>query len=57
MPKVHKLKEAASVYNEKDLTARPIVTGYGWSVVKASRILQKNFREIIIAFKRFLLGT
>ena len=40
-PKVHKLKEAASVYNEKDLTARPIVTGYGWSVVKASRFCRK----------------
>ena len=36
-PKVHKLKERACIDNEKVLTGRPIITGYGWCSIEASK--------------------
>ena len=54
-PKVHKLKEKASIENESLLTGRPIITGYGWCTVEASKHLQKRFRSILVRFLGFLL--
>ena len=53
-PKVHKLKEKASIANESLLTGRPIVTGYGWCTIEASKYLQKRFRSILVRFKEYL---
>ena len=53
-PKVHKLKEKASIENESLLTGRPIVTGYGWCTIEASKYLQKRFRSILVRFKEYL---
>ena len=53
-PKVHKLKEKASTGNENVLTGRPIVTGYGWCTIEASKYLQKRFRSILVRFKEYL---
>ena len=43
-PKVHKLKERASIDNEKLLTGRPIITGYGWCTIEASKFLQRSLK-------------
>lgn len=51
MPKVHKLKEAASQNIENLLTDRAIVTGYGWCTIEASKFLQKRLRVILCRFK------
>ena len=40
--KVHKLKEGACIDNEKLLTGRPIITGYGWCTIEASKFLQRR---------------
>ena len=40
--------------NESLLTGRPIVTGYGWCTVEASKYLQKRFRSILVRFKDYL---
>ena len=53
--KVHKLKEKATIENESLLTGRPIITGYGWCTVEASKHLQKIFRSILLRFLGFLL--
>ena len=50
-PKVHKLKKKASMENESLLTARPIITGYGWCTVEASKYLQKRFRSIWLGLR------
>ena len=52
--KVHKLKEKASMENESLLTGRPIVTGYGWCTLEASKYLQRRFRSILVRFKDYL---
>ena len=54
-PKVHKLKEKVSIENESLLTGTPIITGYGWCTVEASKHLQKRFRSILVRFLGFLL--
>ena len=53
-PKVHKLKERASTDNEKLLAGRPIITGYGWCTIEASKFLQRRLRSIFLADLRII---
>ena len=56
-PKVHKLKERACIDNEKLLTGRPIITGYGWCTIEASKFLQRKLRSILGRFKDYLVNN
>ena len=56
-PKVHKLKERACIDNEKLLTGRPIITGYGWCTIEASKFLQRRLRSIMGRFKDYLVNN
>ena len=56
-PKVHKLKERACIDNEKLLTGRPIITGYGWCTIEASKFLQRKLRSIMGRFKDYLISN
>ena len=56
-PKVHKLKERACIDNEKLLTGRPIITGYGWCTIEASNFLQRRLRSITGRFKDYLVNN
>ena len=57
LPKVHKLKERTSQNNENLLTGRPIVTGYGWCTIEASKFLQKKLGTILCNFKKYLIAN
>ena len=54
MPKVHKLQEMACSRIETYLTGRPIITGYGWCTIDASKFLQVRLRSIIDSFQKYL---
>ena len=56
-PKVHKLRERACMENEKLLTGRPIITGYGWCTIEASKFLQRKLRSIMGRFKDYLVNN
>ena len=56
-PKVHKLKERACIDNEKLLTGRPIITGYGWCTIEASKFLQRKLRSIMGRVKDYLVNN
>ena len=54
MPKVHKLQEMACSGIETYLTGRPIITGYGWCTIDASKFLQVRLRSIMDSFQKYL---
>ena len=56
-PKVNKLKQRACIDNEKLLTGRPIITGYGWCTIEASKFLQRKLRSIMVRFKDYLVNN
>jgi len=51
------LKERASIDNEKLLTGRPMITGYGWCTIEASKFLQRRLRSILGRFKDYLISN
>ena len=51
------MKERASIDNEKLLTGRPMITGYGWCTIEASKFLQRRLRSILGRFKDYLISN